>query len=799
MNDFRLAFRQLIKAPGFTAITVLTLSLGIGANTAIFSVINSVLLRPLPYPHSDQLAVAWDCNPGKQVDHSSLSPAKLADLRARARCFQSLAGYYLDDLNLQLSGETESIPVALTTGPFFQTLGVQPVLGRSFTEADDRNGAPGVVILSYSFWQRQFGGDPQIIGHRLELGQRSCTVVGVMPRDFTFPKEVALWIPAAFEDFFFQAPSARLSRFITAIGRLKPDVNLGQAEAEIGAAGEQIAARHPASDGGWKVKLVSLYNQTVGSARATLLLLCGAVGVVLLIACVNIASLQLMRAESRRREMAVRLALGAERSRLVRQLLVESFVLALIGGGLGALFAFWGVDLLAASETRIPRIGEIRIDGIVLLFTLAVATLTGLIAGFAPALEASRTDLDATLRESGLRAAGSQRGNRLRSFFLVGEIALALLLAISAGLLIESLLKVERVDPGFRRENVLTMKLALPWAEVEKSSAFYDRVLERVSELPGVTAAGSINFLPFDASSTPMSFTIEGRPQAAEQSSLSEFRVVSGGYFRALGIPLQSGRTFNESDARDNPPVVMVNQEFVRRFFPNENPIGQHLRFPGRFKSVRATTVVGVVGSIHHAGLDRAPVAEMYFPYEQNPWPAQAVVVRTTLPPGEMIPTLQRALFQLDPTHAAFDIQTMEQRLDRSVAERRFNTRLLALFAFLALALAAVGVYGVISYDVSQRTREIGIRMALGADQHSVLKLVLRRAFTLALLGILLGTSAAFVTRKFLVSMLFGIGGSDSFTLLIAGTLVFLIAFIASWVPARRASAINPIQALHTE
>jgi putative ABC transport system permease protein len=799
MNDFRLAFRQLIKAPGFTAIAVLTLSLGIGANTAIFSVINSVLLRPLPYPHSDQLAVAWDCNPGKQVDHSSLSPAKLADLRARARCFQSLAGYYLDDLNLQLSGETESIPVALTTGPFFQTLGVQPVLGRSFTEADDRNGAPGVVILSYSFWQRQFGGDPQIIGHRLELGQRSCTVVGVMPRDFTFPKEVALWIPAAFEDFFFQAPSARLSRFITAIGRLKPDVNLGQAEAEIGAAGEQIAARHPASDGGWKVKLVSLYNQTVGSARATLLLLCGAVGVVLLIACVNIASLQLMRAESRRREMAVRLALGAERSRLVRQLLVESFVLALIGGGLGALFAFWGVDLLAASETRIPRIGEIRIDGIVLLFTLAVATLTGLIAGFAPALEASRTDLDATLRESGLRAAGSQRGNRLRSFFLVGEIALALLLAISAGLLIESLLKVERVDPGFRRENVLTMKLALPWAEVEKSSAFYDRVLERVSELPGVTAAGSINFLPFDASSTPMSFTIEGRPQAAEQSSLSEFRVVSGGYFRALGIPLQSGRTFNESDARDNPPVVMVNQEFVRRFFLNENPIGQHLRFPGRFKSVRATTVVGVVGSIHHAGLDRAPVAEMYFPYEQNPWPAQAVVVRTTLPPGEMIPTLQRALFQLDPTHAAFDIQTMEQRLDRSVAERRFNTRLLALFAFLALALAAVGVYGVISYDVSQRTREIGIRMALGADQHSVLRLVLRRAFTLALLGILLGTSAAFVTRKFLVSMLFGIGGSDSFTLLIAGTLVFLIAFIASWVPARRASAINPIQALHTE
>jgi putative ABC transport system permease protein len=800
MNDFRYAVRQLFKSPGFTLAAVLTLSLGIGANTAIFSVINSVLLRPLPYPKSDQLLVAWDNNPAKRVDHSALSPAKLADLRGQVRSLQSLAGYYLDDLNLTLPGETHSLPAALTTGPFFQTLGATPLLGRTFTEADDKNGSPGVAILSYALWQQQFGGDAQVIGRRIELAQKSCTVVGVMPRDFIFPKEVGLWTPAAFPGFFFQTPSARLSRFVTAIGRLSPGITLTQAQSEIGAVGEVIARQHPNSDGGWKMKAVSLYTQTVGSARSALLLLLSAVGLVLLIACVNVASLQLMRAESRRRELALRLALGAGRNRLVRQLLVESLVLSLVGGLAGVLLAFWGIDLLvAASDARIPRLHEIKVDSVVLLFTLGLVTATGLISGFAPALEASRTDLEATLRENSGRAAGTKRSYRLRGLFLVGEIALALLLAISAGLLIESLFRVERVDPGFRRENVLTAKLALPWSQVEKSSAFYDRVLQRVGELPGVQAAGSINFLPFDSSSTPMSFTVEGRPQAAEQASLAEFRIVSGGYFRALGIPLQSGRSFNEGDTFTAAPVAIVNQKFVQQFFPNENPLGQNLRFPGRFKSERPTTIVGVVGSIHHAGLDRAPVAEMYFPYRQNPWPSQAIVVRTALAPDGMISTLQRTLFQIDPTQAAFDIQTMEQRLDRSVAERRFNVRLLSLFALVALALAAVGVYGAISYDVSQRTKEIGIRMALGADRSSVLQLVVVRGLRLALLGILIGGTAAFMTRKFLSSLLFEIKTGDSLILLVTSALVLLIALLACWIPARRASAISPMEALRVE
>jgi putative ABC transport system permease protein len=799
-NDFRFAIRQLLKSPALSAVAVLTLSLGIGANTAIFSVVNSVLLRPLPYPKSDSLVLAWDTNPAERVEHSSLSPAKVADVRARAHTLELVAGYYLDDLNLRLPGETKSVSAALTTGPFFPTVGVKPLLGRTFTAADDRSGAPSVAVLSYGFWRGQFASDPNVVGRQIELAQKSCTIVGVMPPNFTFPKEVEIWTPAAFADFFYQSPSARLSRFVTTICRLQAGVSLPQAQADIEAAGEQIARQHPTSDAGWQIQLVSLYAQTVGSARHVLLLLSGAVGLVLLIACVNIASLQLIRAESRRREMAVRLALGAERSRLVRQLLVESLVLAAIGGAVGTLLAFWGVDLLVSvSDARIPRLGEIKVDGVVLLFTLGLATLTGVIAGFAPAVEASRVDLDASLRESGLRAAGSQRGNRLRGLFLVGEIALALLLAISAGLLIESLLKVERVDPGFRRENVLTLKLALPWAQVEKSSAFYDRVLERVSGLPSVEAAGSINFLPFDASSTPMSFIIEGRPQAAEQSSLAEFRIVSGGYFRVLGIPLRSGRTFGGGDTAAAPPVVMVNEKFARQFFPNENPIGQHLRFPGRFKSEQAATIVGVVGAIHHAGLDQAPVAEMYFPYQQAPWPSQAIVARTTLPAETLIPSLQRALFQIDPTKAAFDIQTMADRLDRSVAERRFNTRVLALFALAALALAATGVYGVISYDVSQRTREIGIRMALGADGRSVLKLVLSRGCKLAIIGILIGTGAAVLTQRFLSSLLFGVSANDGLTLLLAGTLVLLIAVVASWLPARRASGINPIEALHTD
>ena len=800
MSNLRFAFRQLFKSPGFTFTAVLTLALGIGANTAIFSVINSVLLRPLPYPRSEQLFVAWDNNPGKSVDHSSLSPAKLADLRTQTRSFQSLAGFYVADQNLVLPNETVSLSGALTTGPFFQTLGVAPLLGRSFTEADEKNGAPGVVILSYACWQHRFAGDPQIVGRQIELGQKSCRVVGVMPRDFTFPKEVALWTPADFADFFFQAPSARLSRFVVAIGRLKPNVTAAQAQTEVASVSLRIAEQHPTSDRGWKIDLVSLYAQTIGSAQAALLCLLGAVGLVLLIACVNVASLQLMRAEARRREMAVRLALGAGRSQLVRQLLFESVVLALVGGLAGVLIAYWGIDLLvAASDARIPRLGEIRVDGFVLFCTLCLTTAIGLLSGLAPALEASRTDLDTTLRESGLRAAGSQRSNRLRSLFLVGEIGLALLLAISAGLLIESLLRVERVDPGFRRENILTMKLAMPWTQVEKSSAFYDRILQRVSELPGVQAVGSINFLPFDTSSTPMSFTIEGRPQAAEQSSLAEFRVVSGDYFRTLGIPLQAGRTFADGDKADAPPVVMVNEKFVRQFFPNENAIGQQLRFPGRFQSERPTTIVGVVRAIHHAGLDQAPVAEMYFPYRQNPWPSQAIVVRTAIAPEEMVAALRRALFEIDPTQAAFDIRTMEQRLDRSVAERRFNMRILTLFALVALALAAVGIYGVISYDVSQRTREIGIRMALGADRVSVHRLVVGRGFRLAVLGILLGIGAALTTRKFLASLLFGIGASDSFTIFVAGSFVLLIALLACWIRGRRASGISPTEALRVE
>jgi putative ABC transport system permease protein len=800
MSNLRFAFRQLCKSPGFTFTAALTLALGIGANTAIFSVINSVLLRPLPYPQSERLLVAWDNNPEKSVDHSSLSPAKLAELREQTRSFQSLAGYYLDDQNLVLPNETESLSAARTTGPFFQTLGIAPSLGRTFTEADAKNGAPGVVILSHACWKQRFAGDPQIIGRQIELGQKSCTVVGVMPRDFTFPRDVALWTPAAFADFFFQAPSGRLSRFVTAIGRLKPNVTPAQAEAEVAALGARIAQQHPTSDRGWKIELVSLYEQTIGSTRAALLCLLGAVCLVLLIACVNVASLQLMRAEARRREMAVRLALGAGRRQLVRQLLLESVVLALVGGLAGILIAYWGIDLLvAASDARIPRLGEIRVDGFVLFFTLCLATATGLLSGLAPALEASRTDLDTTLRESGLRAAGSQRSNRLRSFFLVGEIGLALLLALSAGLLIESLLRVERVDPGFRRENVLTMKLALPWTQVEKSSAFYDRVLQRVSELPGVQSVGSINFLPFDTSSNPMSFTVEGRPEAAAQSSLAEFRVVSGGYFRALGIPLHAGRTFTEGDMADAAPVAMVNEKFVRQFFPNENPIGQHLHFAGRFQSERPTTIVGLVSAIHHAGLDQAPVAEMYFPYRQNPWPSQAIVIRTAITPEEMIATLQRVLFEIDPSHSAFDIKTMEQRLDRSVAERRFNTRVLALFALVALALAAVGIYGVISYDVSQRTKEIGIRMALGADRVSVLRLVVGRGFRLAVLGILVGIGTALTTGKFLASLLFGVSANDKFTIFVTGLLVLLIALVASWIPARRASGISPMEALRAE
>lgn len=798
--DLRYALRMLAKSPSYTATAVLALALGIGANSAIFSVVNAVLLRPLPYPHAEQLVALWDSNLAKNVSRSSFSSGKLFDVERQQKSFANVGGYYLEDLSLPAGDRAEPITTARTVGQLLETVGVAPAVGRAFTDDENRFGGPTAIILSHSLWQRRFNSDARLVGQTIQLSKAAYTVVGVMPAGFEFPAKAQAWIPAALHPSMFTSAGGRLSRFITVVGRLREGISAQQANADIAAIAQRAAEQFPQVEAGWTVQLGSLQEQTVARAREALLIVFGAVGVVLLIACVNVANLQLTRAEVRRKEMALRAALGASRGRLIRQFLVESLTLSLIGGAAGALLATWGVDvLIALSAGQIPRGDEIRPDATVFLFTIGLTTAAGLLFGIAPALSASRAGLDSVLREAGQKATAGKRAQRLRSALLVSQVALALVLLISATLLIRSLRNVQRVDPGFSRTNVLTLKLSLPWERSQQAPDFYGRTLQRLEELPGVQSAGAINFLPLNASSTPLGFTIVGGSQAAEARLLSEFRIVTPGYFNTLGIPLQRGRNFEMRDAADAPLVVLVNDTFARRFFGSDDPVGQQLIFPGGASGPVTKQIVGVVGSVHHGGLDKEPVPEIYLAHAQSPWPSMSLAIRSAVAAETLAPMVQRALYAIDPSVPAFDIQTIDERLNSSVAERRFNMWLLASFAAIALSLAAIGIYGVIAYGVSQRTREVGIRLALGAQRWDVLRLVLGEGFRLTAFGIALGLGAAFVARRVIANLLFGVTPADPLTFGAMTVLLGAIALLACWLPARRATRVNPIEALRSE
>ncbi len=800
MNDFRFALRQLRKSPGFTFVAVLTLALGIGANTAIFSVVNAVLLRPLPYPDSSQLVELSESNPTKDVSRSSLSTPKLADLQREQKSFASVGGYYSEDLSLPVGDRAESITAARTIGELFQTMGVAPIAGRLFTEAENHFGGPRAAIVSHALWQTRFHGDQALLGWEVRLSKESYTVVGIMPANFRFPSAAEVWIPAALPPEMFTSPANRLTRFVVGVARLRTGVSVSQAQAEMNLLSRRLVQRFPEAEAGWGVRVGSLHARIVERSRTGLLLLFGAVGAVLLIACVNVVNLQLARAEGRRKEMALRAALGASRARLVGQLLVESLTISAMGGLLGALFATWGVDLLvAASADQLPRVQEIRPDLAVFLFTIAITTLTGLFFGIGPAWRAARPELESALREGGTKMSGGVRSQRLRSLLLVSQVGLALVLLIGSTLLIESLLNVERVDPGFDPTKVLTMKVSLPWERVPEAPAFFERVLKRLGALPGVQSSGATSFLPLDSSSTPMAFHIQGQSQAPEARLLTEFQIVTPGYFEALGIPLKQGRAVDPRDTADSAPVAVVNEAFARRFLRQSDPVGRELRFDRAPAGWPNTRIVGVVASIHQAGLDETPVPEIYIPLPQSAWPAMTLVLRTTAAPAALIPTVQRALFALDPTTPAFDIKTMETRLGDSVAQRRFHMLLLGLFAAIALLLAAIGIYGVIAYGVARRTQEMGIRLALGAQRADLLRLVVGQGLRLTIIGIGAGLAGAFVVRRLFSSLLFGVSALDPLTL--AGTSILLgaIALFACWFPARRASRVDPVVALRAE
>ncbi|HXM44021.1 MAG TPA: ABC transporter permease [Bryobacteraceae bacterium] len=808
-RDLRYALRSLHKSPGFTAVILLTLALSIGANSAIFSVIDGVLLRPLPYPNADRIVRVFFHS--ATYPRFPLNPFDFRDFRARNRSFESLAGFTRGDLQLSGSGQPERFTGFQVTAGFFQVLGLHPARGREFTANNEIPGNQQQVVLSDRLWRYRFASDPNIVGRKITLDSQPFTVVGVMPPGTEHPgneyngvahgKTVDIWWPFAFRG----DPAHRGSHYLEAIGRLKKGVTSRQAQAEMNTLIAQLAREHPGALDGWQPLVIPLYQEIVGPSRRLLLVLLGAVGLVLLIACANAANLLLARASARQREMAVRTALGAGRARLVRQMLTESLLIALLGGVCAVAIAVAGVRaLVALLPAGFPRADTIHVNAAVFGFTLLVALATGVLFGLAPALQAARSDVQNTLRAGG-RGAGSNRGHlRLRSALVVGEVSLACLLLIGAGLMLRSFVNLLRADPGFRAEHLLTASLTLPDAAYKPLDAvrFYGRLTANLDSVAGIRAAGVGSDLPWTGSDDNISgWNIEGRKPAANEEFHARYHLASPGYFRAMGIPLIEGRFFTEGDDMKVPLKLIVNRSMARCYWPQGDALGKRITFEDHPKETDWMTIVGIVGDVKDK--PDSPAAEMalWWPVAQSPvgLGAMAVVVRGRSDPALLANDLRQAVRQLDPTLAVANIRPMDDIADANVSTPRFALFLVALFAGLALALAAIGIYGVISYAVSQRTREFGLRMALGAQAGDVRRLVLRQGVKLALLGVALGLVGALALGRVLWSLLYQVRPADPVTFTAVAALAIAVAALACYLPARRATAVDPANALRAE
>jgi putative ABC transport system permease protein len=807
-QDMRYGFRMLWKKPGFTIVAILALALGIGANTAIFSVVNGVLLRPLPYEDPDRLVRISEWS--RQVPGMSVSYLNLKDWREQNTVFTAIAATRFDSYNLTGTDEPERLQGRDITANFFDVLGVKPALGRNFLPEEDHANSNRVCIINHGLWQRRFGGDPNILGRTLVLNGESYTVVGVMGQNYRFGSPTDVFVPLGLKEATEMINSRDNHPGIYAYGRLKPGVTFQQAETEMKEIAQRLAQAYPKTNAGNSVTLIPLREFFVGDVRPSLLILLGAVGFVLLIACANVANLLLARATTRTREIAIRTALGAGRLRIIRQLLTESVLLAVLGGTAGLLLALWGIDLLrTASIDAIPTTAEIKLDTFVFLFTLGVSLMTGLICGLAPALQTSKPDLNEALKEGGRTGTSGAARHRVRNLLVISEVALSLILLIGSGLLVKSFLRLRGTETGFDQENLLTMQLAYAAGETEgpKVLDFFNRVEERLKALPGVEAVALSNGVPF-LGATETGFAIEGRPPAEPgKRPMTVLYVTSPGYLDAMGIRLLRGRFFSEQDTRNSPLVAVINEDFARQQFPNEDPIGKYLE-GSKEMNIPHFEIIGVVSRVKNYGLDTAgPVqAQMYYALSQVPdrfLPDVAggitLVIRTTVEPKSLTAAVRREVQAIDPNQPVYNVNTMEQVLTDSLATQRLSMLLLSIFAGVAMTLAAVGIYGVLSYTVVQRTHEIGIRMALGARVSDVFKLVVGQAMTMVLIGIGLGLLGAFALTRVLTSLLYGVSATDPLTFGGVSLLLATIALIACLIPARRAMKVDPMVALRYE
>jgi putative ABC transport system permease protein len=813
-QDVRYGSRMLAKNPGFTAVAILTLALGIGANTAIFSVVNAVLLRPLPFAAPDRLVRVVSVRmPANAPDNASYPD--FLDWRARNHVFESMAVFRTGDFTLTRQGDAVQLAGAAVSADLFRLLGVRPSSGRAFLPEEDKPGAADggdAVILSHRLWQERFGTDRNVVGRTIDLDNKNFTVVGVMPAGFQFPiqaEPIDLWTTVAVD---IGGPHGgkgmadqRGAHYLDVIARLKPNVSVGEADAEMNTIFSALGKQYPNDSAHRGARIVPERDHLVGDVRPALLVLLGAVGCVLLIACANVANLMLARATTRQKEVAVRSALGASRGRVFRQLLTESVVLSVLGSAAGLLLAVWGTNLLLRLIPEdVPRLSEVHLDGQVLAFTVVLSLLTGLLFGLAPAVQASKTTLTESLKEGGRGSTEGLHRNRVRSILVVTEVAVALVLLVGAGLLAQSFLRLERVDPGFDPHHVLTFALSLP--DTRYSGArqvdFFQQVVAHVGRLPGVRSASAGGPLPLSRDEIDTRFDIEGQSVPESERPRTGYTWVEPGYFRTLGIPLHRGRDFTASDNLKATPVVIINEALARRFFPNEDPVGKRIEpgiGNGYPKGPPMREIVAVVGDIKQNSLEGDSSPNVYVPLRQSPLDFMTFIVSTEVAPESIVGAVRNQIQEMDKDLPMVNVKTLDQYLSQSVAQPQFNMLLVGLFAALALLLAAVGLYGVISYTVRQRRHEIGIRMALGAERRDVLRLVVGQAFVLTLIGVGIGLALALAATRFLASLLYGVRPTDPVTFFGVALLLGGVALFASYIPARRATKVDPMVALRYE